>query len=1235
MSIEQGERWQTTRGKINEILNNRRGFETRADMVTAWAALDAVEKAAVADGIVWNAGGALYERDSTATAIPDLGGWNPAGNTAALSAFGAAGDTVISATGTLTSGTDDTTAIQAAADWANAVRGRKLVGDDGAVYRVTSAITGTGDLRIDLGSARIFSTADARILDWSATLFGPYDLATDYTAGDLSIDLTGDPLPVAPLKGAVIKIVSDGVDPGNRDLGSLTNQNRIGEWFVVGSGSTTTNIVLDRPLRFTRAISPTSTAGDEAEVDSYTTTLAARVVYADPDEVFEFIGGVVGHEYGHDASWTGDAIHVTGFTRPRVLTHVQKCYGSGVRTFGTIDADVSGCTFSDFRSDRGYGVSDAGRNTLATDLRGKNIRHIYSSSGTTMAAGETDPAVIIGTGRVVGAKFGGHGEAGVFAHWDTHHESEGATMVDAISEGSGLWSHAARGRGIDIVRPKSRNCTNGIFVFTEYDDGDPDEDYFNAGKAQGDFTSARVIDPDIECDEAPLAIFNCTAKMAGAGKFSAADHCMIHNNGASVIIEGHHEFTARAGTVSHSRTGCIELDEANSNNGGALVTTLIIEGTVLIDARNASAATVYGLNLAANCQVIVRGRLKFNLPTGSTLQTGSGTLTVEGDGVVEHYNGTTLQDVIVAPGAAKTPEMFKAEGDGTTDDTAAFQAALTSLTANGGGRLVGQPGKNYVIEDTVFIRGDDITIDMTGTAVTVNNFDVPIFSLADPDDATIAPDRVEFIGGVYTQTETQVDINGTAFYGAQPEDYKVAALIHRGKGNGKTLTIRGVEANNFVNFVSDYGDWQFPDTTLTGTLIVRDVKIDGCNFGFWSPGWARLDIDGVHNTDTAFVQVSGGTTLPPHVVYSTTRGIGAANYAIRNIFDKTSVNGTTVKLKGVTGGTVENVHGDGVPGIVELLSCVNVTGDGHILENQSNDPALSETQSAFIMRGCEHCHLEGYVEQDASGAHSFVAAEDENNNLNVGCSVRLKVRKTNDTFVSYVDDDENGTTVWIDHLWIATAATSGVHTTQRNDAGYTPDGTKCIIGAIEMETPGSLLLAFVESGATNTVIEYDPLLSNATAHTLSDSGTGTTFAKRVLQTDGTWTLTISDASGNDSATTKTANYVRCGDSVSLSFSYLGNIDTTGLTAGNEVRVSLPYAASSSVQDQMLPISVRNMGSLNGTPDHLFLKVGAGASYGVLTGIAYTGGENAQLVSNISSGVTDIIVLAGSYIAEPV
>lgn len=586
-----------------------------------------------------------------------------------------------------------------------------------------------------------------------------------------------------------------------------------------------------------------------------------------------------------------------------------------------------------------------------------------------------------------------------------------------------------------------------------------------------------------------------------------------------------------------------------------------------------------------------------------------------------------------------TLRHFGALGDGATSDAAAVQEAISSAISNGVVNIFGHGEDNYVIDSTVVWGGtstDRLHVDGRGCRVTAPSHDFPVFADTDGTASAVAAGSVKFSNIVATQTAVQTDINGATYYGgAQPEDYKIAALIHRGKGFGCVLEIVGVSANNFVNMVSDYGDWEGGET-LSGDLICRNIKTNGCNFGIWTPGLTSLIVDGWENSETAFVQISGGTTLPPHVIYSTTRAIGAKNYSIRNVRDYSSNNGATIKLKGVTGGVISNIHGRSVPSIVELLSCVNVTGNGNALEDQTNDPALGETQGAILYVGCHNCHIEAYVEQDATDAHSFVSYPDtETGGLGVcvGCTVSLDVRKSNNSFVAWLDSDEGGTTVTVNSLYVTSAATSGVFTVQRNDVSFTPDGTTCIVGTISMETPGALLIGYVESGATNAVLRYDPTRSNATSYTISDNGTGTIFDRVACERSGTWTVTVRDSIGNVSPTTKLGDWHRVGDTVVVGFSFLGNIDTTGLTAGSEIRIGLPFPAKTAMDVQVMPISMANMGSVTGTPDYLLLRIEGGKDFGVIRGVRMLGADSAQLISNISSGVTDLQYFGGAYVVE--
>jgi len=63
--------------------------------------------------------------------------------------------------------------------------------------------------------------------------------------------------------------------------------------------------------------------------------------------------------------------------------------------------------------------------------------------------------------------------------------------------------------------------------------------------------------------------------------------------------------------------------------------------------------------------------------------------------------------------------------------------------------------------------------------------------------------------------------------------------------------------------------------------------------------------------------------------------------------------------------------------------------------------------------------------------------------------------------------------------------------------------------------------------------------------------------------EGTWTVEMYDSltGGNVSATTITGNYTRVGNIVCARFNSFNNIDTTGMTAGNFIYITLPFAAA--------------------------------------------------------------------------
>lgn len=112
-------------------------------------------------------------------------------------------------------------------------------------------------------------------------------------------------------------------------------------------------------------------------------------------------------------------------------------------------------------------------------------------------------------------------------------------------------------------------------------------------------------------------------------------------------------------------------------------------------------------------------------------------------------------------------------------------------------------------------------------------------------------------------------------------------------------------------------------------------------------------------------------------------------------------------------------------------------------------------------------------------------------------------------------------------------------------AGLTTSADKMIY------TTGSDAVALADLTAAGRAI-LDDADADAQRTTL-----GLTDAATANLTSGEWTVTLSDESGNDSPTTVVGVYQRFNNVIEAGFSGLNDIDTTGLTGTDAVRVSLP------------------------------------------------------------------------------
>jgi len=123
--------------------------------------------------------------------------------------------------------------------------------------------------------------------------------------------------------------------------------------------------------------------------------------------------------------------------------------------------------------------------------------------------------------------------------------------------------------------------------------------------------------------------------------------------------------------------------------------------------------------------------------------------------------------------------------------------------------------------------------------------------------------------------------------------------------------------------------------------------------------------------------------------------------------------------------------------------------------------------------------------------------------------------------------------------------------------------------------------------------------------------------------EGTFTGAVADASsgGNESSSTLNGTYVKVGAVVYVQFN-VSNISTTGMTAGNDVFITgLPFA-SKSVSGTAKYTGTANLSvvTFEQTP---FMQVNEGQTYVKILEVRSGAGNDAVVVSQLSSGASDI------------
>lgn len=526
--------------------------------------------------------------------------------------FGAIGDGIA----------DDTAAIQLALDYAVANPGSHIRDMSGSTYRLSSTVSAIGSVSVDWGRSTFIGPFTGPMFALSDTPpDGPYALTADYAAGDMSISVSSTGSALAA--GTRIRIVSDAVDPANRDTGTAASQYKIAEWAFVGVGSTTTSIVLAAPLRFNIGVSPISTSGDEARVPAYTIAMGARVLVMADRHALSWRGGVLDRGTP-DTAKTGQLLSALYYRDPAIEgLRITRGHSAGIAVIGTMQARIVGAhvanlTDNEAAGNFGYGVSDRGFRTLVLYCDFRQCRHGYTTGETTMVSGGSDLSAMCSTGRIVGSVIRDcTATSCTSSSFDTHHGAEDITFIDCLATDGLGHGFAARGRNIRWVRPKVRRCALGVYVFTEYNGSATDPDFYTASKVISDFTSAVIDSPDIECIGAGLTTGASSCEITGSGKFLSRTCARAILNG-KLTITGNIRFEQanNLGSALDTTSSAATLTATSSHSAFVENTVHIVDGGMLqIDGRDGTAAPID----LTNGVLQVDGAIAIGVPDGASV----------------------------------------------------------------------------------------------------------------------------------------------------------------------------------------------------------------------------------------------------------------------------------------------------------------------------------------------------------------------------------------------------------------------------------------------------------------------------------------------------------------------------------------------------------------------------------------------------------------------------------------
>lgn len=603
-----------------------------------------------------------------------------------------------------------------------------------------------------------------------------------------------------------------------------------------------------------------------------------------------------------------------------------------------------------------------------------------------------------------------------------------------------------------------------------------------------------------------------------------------------------------------------------------------------------------------------------------------------------------------------TPMHFGAAGDGTTDDTAAVQAAVDWVKDNNG--IIKLKQKHYLITDTIDLfedrtsefqrewgfEGDGIKVSSFVNGITDRSkamFDakgdgsrtwvrksLKRFSVDSVDaGGTAVPFRLgatgtTFIEDVFGDSVPNTFIESDGMYNDRWKNittYRAGVTLLYDDFSSATVT--GTAASNTLT-VSGY--------TATSALIGKLISVDGGTYpGQYTvtavPSATELTVtpalEGAYSAAgfTFVPQVdctSGSPTVTAdcdcfdssmigaklcirltgssEVFYSEITAVPASNQVTfadnlpvteSGAYIASPVIALTGSINEQNDIILENLHIEDYSGVAMYLNDVT-KGRIHDFKTHGYSFTLDTQLSigSIWMAKCEMT-IDGLLESDARGPERiFVADQGARFARFSDLQCALKANAAIFTLNTFTG---NGC---VTAGTIAITGNSPLYWTLADDPNTVPRFE--ILGVVEASGEGSAVIGYIPESVR---------LGAA--------------SERAMIFHGSYTMTITDASGNTSPTSATVNYTRIGKLVTVFFDRLQNIDTTGLTGTDTIRIGLP-----------LQVGVAGSGSAHisntasGTAP-FYLRATPNETYATIR--SSDAGSNTLPVNGLTSGTSDL------------